>query len=296
MTGRITRAATVALAVLVLTGSPASASGRWSPHPGALNPDALAPARKAAQAQTLPVTRAPFVIDAPTVTVHRPVPTVQVAVTGRVATVTGARWTAGHAVVVRNLSLQSTPGAERAAEPWEGQDNGAAEGGDLCVLGQSGHRLRCDAAAAFADLASAYERDLGAPLRLTDSYRTYEAQVILKETKPGLAATPGRSNHGYGLAIDLAGGAGNPSTTSGTWLREHAEEFGWTLPLWAREGGSKPEPWHWEYTGGEPRPVHGAVGADGTLSVVVPYLRAGVNEIEVSVNDQSLTLLVTAGP
>jgi LAS superfamily LD-carboxypeptidase LdcB len=29
----------------------------------------------------------------------------------------------------------------------------------------------------------------------------------------------------------------------------HAEEYGWTLPDWARTTGSKPEPWHWEYVG-----------------------------------------------
>ena len=36
----------------------------------------------------------------------------------------------------------------------------------------------------------------------TDTWRSLEVQISLKQQKPGLAATPGRSIHGIGLAVD----------------------------------------------------------------------------------------------
>ena len=44
------------------------------------------------------------------------------------------------------------------------------------------------------------------PICITDSYRTYASQVRLYGQKPALAAVPGTSNHGWGLAVDLCGG------------------------------------------------------------------------------------------
>ena len=34
------------------------------------------------------------------------------------------------------------------------------------------------------------------------------------------------------------------------WLKANGPLYGWTHPSWAEPGGSRPEPWHWEYTGG----------------------------------------------
>jgi hypothetical protein len=82
------------------------------------------------------------------------------------------------------------------------------------------------------------------PVIITDGYRTFEAQVDLKRRKPQLAAPPGHSMHGWGRAIDVDLGR-----TDMGWFRQHAPLFGWELPPWARPGGSKPEPWHWEYVG-----------------------------------------------
>ena len=31
------------------------------------------------------------------------------------------------------------------------------------------------------------------------------------------------------------------------WLTTNAGRYGWNHPAWAQAGGSKPEPWHWEY-------------------------------------------------
>ncbi|MGH2662103.1 MAG: M15 family metallopeptidase [Actinomycetota bacterium] len=48
------------------------------------------------------------------------------------------------------------------------------------------------------------EAILGAPLVLTDGYRTYACQAYLFETVTGPVAPPGQSMHNYGLAIDVA--------------------------------------------------------------------------------------------
>jgi len=118
--------------------------------------------------------------------------------------------------------------------------NGLLDASTLVPIGH-GHMLQADAARAFLAMGYAIEADLGIDLsdRVSDSYRTYEAQVDVAARKGlysqgGLAATPGTSQHGYGLAVDL-----DTSGGVGEWLTDHAEQFGFrTIPR---------EPWHWEF-------------------------------------------------
>ena len=84
-------------------------------------------------------------------------------------------------------------------------------------------------------------------VKLEDTYRSYAAQVDVKARKPVLAAKPGTSNHGLGLATDLCGGIENFGTAQHQWMKAHAPLFGFYHPAWAQAGGSKPEPWHWEF-------------------------------------------------
>jgi hypothetical protein len=107
------------------------------------------------------------------------------------------------------------------------------------------HLLRPDAAAAFDRLSTAYRARFGHPLGVTDSYRDIAGQVSVYARKPGLAAKPGTSNHGWALALDVV--VGGYGSTDYLWLRTNAPQFGWDNPGWARPGGSKHEPWHWEY-------------------------------------------------
>jgi len=120
----------------------------------------------------------------------------------------------------------------------------------LCELDFApAHRQRCDAADALEELNRTFRAAFGASLTVTDSYRSYAAQVACRENKGSLCATPGTSNHGTGIAVDFGGGASSFGTREHDWLLDHAGEYGWTLPGWARASGSKPEPWHWEYIG-----------------------------------------------
>ena len=120
---------------------------------------------------------------------------------------------------------------------------------NLCHITWAGPTqvLRCDAEQGLAALNGAFKAQFGTDLTISSAYRDYATQIVLKATKGPLAATPGESNHGWGLAVDLSG-IGPEGSTQHTWLRANAPTYGWTHPTWARTGGANPEAWHWEFT------------------------------------------------
>ena len=128
--------------------------------------------------------------------------------------------------------------------------NGRLPASALCpVHGAPGEYLRQAPAAAFNALSRAYQRDTGSPLCVTDAYRPYAEQVAVAKAKPALAATPGTSKHGLGIAVDLCGGVRRLGSAAHLWMKQHAPLYGWFHPAWAEPGGSMPEPWHWEFAG-----------------------------------------------
>ncbi|UCN14256.1 D-alanyl-D-alanine carboxypeptidase family protein [Cellulomonas iranensis] len=142
--------------------------------------------------------------------------------------------------------------AQRAA--WkaslQGYANGKIPSSALCGVGfDKNALLRCDAAESLDALDAAFFAQFGTHLTVSDSYRSYAAQVACRANKGSLCATPGTSNHGLGVAVDLGGSVQSFGTAQHQWMRENAPTYQWTLPEWARATGSKPEPWHWEYTG-----------------------------------------------
>ncbi len=151
------------------------------------------------------------------------------------------------------------PAPRRAASPATGSCAGRSTGGyangaipasALCPLSYApGHLLRADAAAAFNRLTDAAKAARGVPVCVTDSYRSYSEQVRLYAEKPSLAAVPGTSNHGWGVAVDLCGGVQSYGTSAYLWMKANAPAYGWVHPSWAEPGGSRQEPWHWEYVG-----------------------------------------------
>jgi murein DD-endopeptidase MepM/ murein hydrolase activator NlpD len=131
---------------------------------------------------------------------------------------------------------------------WGGYRNGTIPAAALCAVKPgSVQRLRCDAAVAFRRLDSAFSAQFGQSLSVSDSYRSLAEQQALFSVKPSLAAVPGTSNHGWGLALDLAGGVERFGTAEHRWIVANAPRFGWQHPAWARQGGSRPEPWHFEF-------------------------------------------------
>ena len=129
-----------------------------------------------------------------------------------------------------------------------GYANGRIPADVLCPLDFApGHMLRCDAAERFTALNEQFEREFGYPIPITDSYRSYDLQVAVASAKPHLAAIPGTSNHGWGIAVDLGNPIAGGNSSEYVWLRVHGPDYGWDNPSWARLGGSKPEPWHFEF-------------------------------------------------
>lgn len=120
-----------------------------------------------------------------------------------------------------------------------GYGNGRLPTDALTRIGIGGHRLWGQAAVTWMQMM----RDAaaqGVSLFITDSYRTYDQQVDLARRKGltsqgGLAAVPGTSKHGWGLAVDA-------DTPTINWLRANGARYGWRNTV-------SFEPWHWEYTG-----------------------------------------------
>lgn len=153
-------------------------------------------------------------------------------------------------VTAVSRSIERNPLPNCTGVVVETSGNGLIPDKDLCTLWDGTHMLRGDAAVALTELNENFKAAFGRNLCLTDAYRTLAVQRRLAYTKPGLAATPGSSNHGWGLAIDLCGSETNSSGAM-AWLAENGPAYGWANPDWARRGGSGAyEPWHWEYVPG----------------------------------------------
>lgn len=117
--------------------------------------------------------------------------------------------------------------------------NGRVPESALAPVAGSRERLWGPAADSLNRLIGAAAAD-GVTIGVTDGYRSYDAQVDLVRRKGlysqgGLAAAPGTSEHGWGMAADLA------LDSSGlAWMRANAGRFGFaeTTPR---------ESWHWSF-------------------------------------------------
>ena len=109
--------------------------------------------------------------------------------------------------------------------PTQTYSNGQLPTSILCVLPfASRHRLRADAAVRLIRLNDVYRGKFGENLCLTDSYRSLASQYSVAARKPGLAARPGTSEHGWGLAIDVCDGPDQTSSARRDLVpRERAE-------------------------------------------------------------------------
>lgn len=118
--------------------------------------------------------------------------------------------------------------------------NGKVPSDALASIGVGNHRLWAPAAEAFTELRAA-AKAAGVTIGVTDSYRSYEAQVDVARRKGlykdgGLAAVPGTSQHGWGMALDL-----DLDSKAQTWMRANAGRFGFVEDV-------PREPWHWAFS------------------------------------------------
>jgi len=141
----------------------------------------------------------------------------------------------GAATSVVGLDAKGVPLALKA------YGNGKVPQDQLVEIGAagSGERLWGPAAAAFDQMAEAARAD-GVTFGVNDSYRSYEDQVSMAARKGlrsqgGLAAAPGTSSHGWGMAVDL-----QLDGRAQAWMRENAGSYGFAETV-------SGEPWHWGF-------------------------------------------------
>jgi hypothetical protein len=157
----------------------------------------------------------------------------------------GLSGTAAHAAPLSySVSASVTTGAA-----WGGYENGKIPESALCAItSQTVDHLRCDAAAKFDALNTAYKAKWGVNICVNDAYRSYAKQVALyKELGSGVAAVPGTSNHGWGVAVDLGCGVGTFGSARHVWFAANAPRYGFTQPEWALIGSARAEAWHWQF-------------------------------------------------
>lgn len=151
-------------------------------------------------------------------------------------------------LVSRSFTRDPLPGCDPRKRPRGA--NGLLDVNDLCPLWDRSQQLRADAAVSLAVMNEGFRAQFGRDICLSDSYRNLYEQRVTKARKGYLAATPGESNHGWGIAVDFCQ---KETTTPAVWKWLHANGpvYGWANPAWALSGGSGPhEPWHWEYAAG----------------------------------------------
>ncbi|HEY0118542.1 MAG TPA: M15 family metallopeptidase [Cellulomonas sp.] len=117
--------------------------------------------------------------------------------------------------------------------------NGRIPASALEPVGSTGALMWQPAAEALDHLIAAAKTD-GVTIGVTEGYRPYDEQVSLAKSEGlysqgGLAAKPGTSEHGWGLAADLKL---DPSALA--WMRTNAARFGFVANV-------PRESWHWAY-------------------------------------------------
>lgn len=160
----------------------------------------------------------------------------------------------------------------------DGYANGRMDPARMMTV--SGCTLERDAAYLFSLLMDAARED-GVHLGYEDCYRSYNQQAAAYERRCPVVETAvfgvdpetgekvqtgtnrarecsgppvapaGRSNHGWGRAVDFAGRYSVLSCYDEAfhWLKLNGHRFGWVHPEWAHCGKASQEPWHWEFAG-----------------------------------------------
>ena len=120
-----------------------------------------------------------------------------------------------------------------------GYGNGKIPANALQQVGNTNHKLWAPAAESLNRMI-ADAKAQGVTIGITDSYRSYTEQVDVARRKGlysqgGLAAKPGTSEHGWGMATDL-----DLNNKAQAWMRANGEKYGF-------EENTPREPWHWAF-------------------------------------------------
>ncbi|BDO43429.1 M15 family metallopeptidase [Cellulomonas sp. NTE-D12] len=132
-----------------------------------------------------------------------------------------------------------TLGANRVPTDLAAYGNGRIPDSALAPVGDTGKKMWAPAAAAMTKLIAAAKAD-GVTVGITETYRPYDEQVQLAASKGlysqgGLAAKPGTSEHGWGIAADL-----QLNGAAQAWMQRNAPSCGFQADV-------PGESWHWAY-------------------------------------------------
>ncbi|MEE1619913.1 SH3 domain-containing protein [Zafaria sp. Z1313] len=137
------------------------------------------------------------------------------------------------AAQLRRSANGKLPSSALVAIPWDPQKN--------LIAGP-----------ALADLTrmnAAFKKKFGRDLEVDLTYRTLGMQRYLyTDLGPMIAARPGTSSHGWGLAIDFP--ETKPYGFGGayyTWLKKYSKQWGWVHHKRLEQGSPYAEAWHFEY-------------------------------------------------
>ncbi len=171
------------------------------------------------------------------------------------------------------------------AAGWGGYENGKIPTSALSAIPwSSSYYLRSDAVTALVDLNKRFRAAKGADLPINSAYRTYAEQQHWKDYwtgqgSPQNAATPGTSNHGWALAIDIGVGIHDWTNPIYIWMKDNAGDFKWNHPAWAEPNGSIPEAWHWEFSGSYTGPPAQQQIKDEELAILISASTAKYNGV-----------------
>lgn len=150
------------------------------------------------------------------------------------------------AAAAKKRSQQRARQMRQWAGATAGYSNGKTPLSKLCRIDwKPTEYLRCDALVDLRAMNQSFRKAFGTNIVVVDGYRSYSEQVAVKSSRGSFAATPGTSNHGKAVALDLGGGINVWGSAQRRWLEKHASAFGWKHPDWMRK--QHYEPWHWEY-------------------------------------------------
>jgi D-alanyl-D-alanine carboxypeptidase len=134
---------------------------------------------------------------------------------------------------------KSAVGTATASVDLSKYKNGRIPAEALTSLGVGNHRLAAPAAEKLIQLRQSAASS-GISIGINDSYRSYDEQVKMAKEKGlygkgGLAAVPGTSDHGLGIAVDL-----QLDAKAQSWMKQNAKQYGFVNNVAG-------EPWHWTY-------------------------------------------------
>ena len=159
----------------------------------------------------------------------------------------------------RSTSAKTSNTSKTTRSKVQKQANGKLPESMLVALSWDKEKtlIAAPAAADLGRLNSAFKKKFGKNLDIDLAYRTLDTQKFLyQELGSYIAAKPGTSNHGWGLAIDV------PETYNYSfkgkyykWLKANSKKYNWihrkNLEEFRSNGSRNPyaEAWHFEYVG-----------------------------------------------